>query len=369
VGSVVALLVTLAAIFYAGVVPFDRHPGNDVSWLDPGPGLGFDRRGIAYSDGPLEWTPGPEASEVSVELWVRPLDEPDGGIGQILSLFDGEAVEPLLIAQWKSGLVIRNRLQGSIGGRPYRELGSLGLLFRGRRKMVTIVSGPSGTTLFLDGRESEQRSNIPVIAAGESFGGRLVLGNSASGTAPWHGELLGVAVYRRALSAEEVAAHHVGAIAHGVASLAGVEGLVALYSFDERSGESAASRAAAGPRLLVPVEFERLRSPVLQLPGRRGRSVDSYGRDALVNFIGFAPLGFFAAAVLLRRGRSLGRPDVIGIVAFGFAISLAVELLQVQLPARVSSSTDLLWNTLGTALGVWLALHGPLALRSPREPT
>ena len=367
-GSIVALLVTIAAIVYAGAVPFDRQARNDVRWLDPGPGLEFDGRGIAYSEEPLVWEPGAHAGDVSVELWVRPSREPDRRIGQIFSLFDGDAVEPLLVAQWKSGLVIRNRVRDRDAGRLYRELGSLGLLFRDQTRMIALASGQAGTVLYLDGRETEHRSNIPIIGVGEPFGGRLVLGNSASGTAPWYGELLGVAVYRRALSAEEVAAHHAIANARGIGSLVGGAGLVALYPFDERSGESAESSGAAGPPLRVPVEFRRLRMPVLQLPDLRERSVDSFGRDTLVNFFGFAPLGFFTVAVMRRRGRRVGRSAVFGIVAFGFALSLAIELLQVQLPGRVSSLTDVLWNTLGTALGVWLALQGPLAVRDPREP-
>jgi VanZ family protein len=335
-----------------------------VRWLDPGPGLAFDGRGIAYSDTPLVWEAGAQAGDVSVELWIRPSREPDDRLGQIFSFFDGEAVEPLLVSQWKSGLVIRNRVPEGAAGRRYRELGSLGLAFRGHPLMVTLTSGQAGTSLYLDGRETEHRSNIPIIAAGERFGGRLVLGNSASGNTPWHGELLGVAIYRRVLPAEEVASHHAVAKERGIASLADVEGLAALYPFDERSGEFAESSDTSGPALRVPLEFVRLRKPVLQWPNLRERSVDAYGGDALVNFIGFAPLGFFLVAVVRRRGRSAS----LGIVAFGFFLSLTIELLQVQLPDRVSSSTDLLWNTLGTAFGVWFALHGPLPLRSTREP-
>jgi VanZ family protein len=367
-GSIIALLVTIAAILYAGVVPIDFHPRNDVRWLDPGPGLQFDGRGIAFSDAPLVWEPGAQAGEVSVELWIRPSREPGDRLGQIFSLFDGDAVEPLLVAQWKSGLVIRNRVPERDAGRRYRELGSLGLLFRGHPLMIALTSGQAGTSLYLDGKESEHRSNIPIIGVEERFGGRLVLGNSASGTAPWHGELLGVAIYRRTLAAEEVASHHAVAKARGIASLADVEGLEALYPFDERSGESAESSGASGPALRVPLEFRRLRMPVLQWPNLRERSVDSYGSDALVNFIGFVPLGFFLVLVMRRRGRPAGRSAALGIVAFGFTLSLAIELLQVQLPERVSSLTDLLWNTLGTAFGVWLAIYGKLTFRDTHNP-
>jgi VanZ family protein len=348
---------------YAGLVPVEFHPVNDVEWIDPGPGLRFGRGGIAYGDEALHWNSAGEAGEVSVELWVVPADEPDERLGQIFSLFDGAAVEPLLVAQWKSGLVIRNRVSDAIGRSRYRELGALGLLFRGQLHYIALTSGSAGTAVFLDGRETAHRSNIPVIDAGEEFRGRLVLGNSPTGTAPWKGDLQGVAVYQRALGADEIARHHTAVRAAGVASLASEEGLVALYPFEERTGEAARSRAAAGPPLRVPLDFHRLRMPILQRPTLRGRSPDAYGWDALKNVIAFAPLGFFAVAVARRRGVAAGAPAVACAVVLGLALSLGIELVQVHLPARVSSATDVACNTLGSALGAWLALRGPLAAR------
>jgi len=362
-GYVAPLLATIAAIVYAGLVPLDFHPPNDVEWIDPGPGLRFERRGIAYSDEEVHWNSAGEAGAMSVELWVVPADEPDERIGQIFAIADGAAIEPLLIAQWKSGLVIRNRVSGAGGRQRYRELGSLGLLFRHQPRYIALTSAQAGTAIFLDGNETPHRSNIPVIDAGEEFGGRLVLGNSSTGTMPWRGDILGAAVYRRALDATEIARHHDSVRAGGVESLVGEEGLVALYPFEERRGESTRSRAASGPALRVPLGFRRLRNPILKLPDWHGRSADSFGRDALLNVLGFSPLGFFAIAVARRRGWPAGRPVFVSALVLGVALSFGVELLQVQLPARVSSAMDVACNSLGTALGAWLALRGPLAAR------
>jgi hypothetical protein len=344
-------------------VPIEFRPANDVEWVDPGPGLRFEHRGIAFADEALHWNSAGGGGAVSVELWVVPADEPDERIGQIFSFFDGAAIDPLLIAQWKSGLVVRNRVSDDRERSRYRELGALGLLFRGQPRYIALTSGPEGTAVFLDGRETAHRSNIPVIAAGEVFGGRLVLGNASTGTAPWAGDLLGAAVYRRALRADEIAQHHETVGASGVASLADETGLVALYPFEERRGQAARSRAASGPALRVPLDFQRLRTPSLQLPDLRGRSADSYGRDALVNLIGFAPLGFFAVVALRRRGGVAPAPAVAGALVLGTALSLGIELIQVQLPARVSSAADFVFNVVGTALGAWLALRRPIVAR------
>lgn len=348
---------------YAGLAPLEFEPENAVRWSQPGPGLLFERSGIAFSETPVVWPVSEQPGEVSVELWVVPADEPDDRMGHVFAIFDGSRIDPLLVGQWKSGLVVRNRVADGSGSVRYRELGALGDLRRDEPRFIAVTSSAQGTAVYLDGHETGHRSNIPVIDAGEAFGGRLVLGNSASGTAPWQGELQGIAVYRRALTAEAIARHHARVAAGAVSMLAGEPGLVALYPFDEGSGDSAGSRVAGGPRLHLPAAFRRLRTQTLQLPELRGRRPATIGWDALLNVLGFAPLGFFAVAAARRRGWGAGGGVVIGAVALGVGLSLGIELVQVELPARVSSATDLVCNALGTALGAWLGCRGPLAAR------
>ena len=63
----------------------------------------------------------------------------------------------------------------------------------------------------------------------------------------------------------------------------------------------------------------------------------------------FVPLGALLLHLLGRRRWWL-------VLAVGFALSCGIELLQLVLPARVTDVRDVLANTLGTAMGIALAL-------------
>ena len=84
-------------------------------------------------------------------------------------------------------------------------------------------------------------------------------------------------------------------------------------------------------------------------------------RDAAVNLILYFPFGFAAFRALKRRPSPFFSALIA--VAAGFALSMAMEILQVYLPSRVSSAWDIVCNTAGTALGALAAwqFHPALA--------
>ena len=78
-------------------------------------------------------------------------------------------------------------------------------------------------------------------------------------------------------------------------------------------------------------------------------------RDIILNVMVYVPLGLLA--VLVFRRRRSHAFAVAAAIAFGFLLSVTMELLQVYVPGRDSSLLDVLTNTLGAAAGASFAIY------------
>jgi hypothetical protein len=125
-----------------------------------------------------------------------------------------------------------------------------------------------------------------------------------------------------------------------------------LYLFNEGGGDAVHNQFDSLTDLVIPKRFFVLHEPFLERPWNEYYPGWSYWKDVGVNVAGFIPLGFFFFGYFsfLRRVK---HPIAIT-TAFGFAVSLTIEVLQSLLPTRNSGTTDLITNTFGTAVGVIL---------------
>ena len=71
--------------------------------------------------------------------------------------------------------------------------------------------------------------------------------------------------------------------------------------------------------------------------------------DRIMNTLLFVPLGATIAMLLGRRAWPVA-------LFAGFALSLGVELFQTSIPGRVPDAEDVLWNTVGGAIGVFVVV-------------
>jgi VanZ family protein len=276
---------------------------------------------------------------------------PATDVFNILTIDDGGCPSGIVLCQWKTNPLLRVRDRDRTGG--FREVGPGNVLAGPTPGFITVTVAPAGATFYLNGSRPDY---FPGFTVPNSWlNGRLILGNAVTGKHPWTGNLLGLAIFHRALGASEVAQHYALWTSHQAEHLAAEPGLAALYRFDEGNGHRANDLSINRHRLLIPERYVVLRKRVLELPW----GPDPIGRsdldDIAINILGFMPFGF-----IVYCHRRLARPDgrvrnVVWAVCAGATISLAIELTQVWLPNRSSSATDLLCNTLGTFLGVLLA--------------
>jgi hypothetical protein len=212
---------------------------------------------------------------------------------------------------------------------------------------ITLTAGPHGTAFYVDGTLVKGSSDFAVSSG--DFTGLLVVGNSPVANYSWSGDLLGLAIYNRELTATEVLDHSNSWTKNGRPTTTEKAEPVALYLFDEGAGTVIHNRAGSGPDLYIPDHYLIVRQTLLEVPWHEFHPDWGYVQDILINIGGFIPLGFVFCAYF-SSVRHLSRPLWITIL-LGFAVSLTIETLQAFMPTRDSGMTDVITNTLGTAIG------------------
>jgi hypothetical protein len=351
-----ACLVLWLSILASGLWPFDFFPRNQVKWLQNENGVQFDRYGEAYSTTPWHMSSksvAPGDGSLSVEIWLHSFETDYSSVSAIFSVGDPARPDTFAIAQSGPDLMVRGQF---LDDKKQSHIGKLWLddAFRSEApRFMTLASGPRGTALYLEGRAQK---DYPLTLAKDNFFGPILLGHAPAGHQAWTGTLLGLAIYEKALTADEVSRNYREWQEADIPKLIAQHAVVALYPFDERSGDVIQNRAGSAPALLIPARFSVLRPTILSFNFTFDRSDLE---DMVINVLGFVPFGFVLCAYL-QHARHLGKLQSLLLTVFLCGItSLAIELLQVYLPSRESSVLDLIDNILGAALGV--ALHSGFA--------
>lgn len=362
-GLVLVLGVYVAGLVFAGLTPFDFSPPNRVEALQRPPSLQFDTTGIATSRGVIRGSDAFPGRALTIHLRIEPDDEPRTGLGTILSIVGNDRLPPLIVAQWKSWLVVRVRdsERANLG---YWELDAAGF-HTGETHLVTITSGPSqGTTIYVDGVATGDTRRHSIIRPDEPFDGRLLLGCLDDGSAGWRGKLSGLAIASAVLSPEEIAVQHQIVRGNDFSALRSTRDWVALFDFANPSSgteeqlHSIANLVANSPlgEIEVPRSFAPLRPAAFGIPRLQDMKADWFLKDVLRNIAGFIPLGFITCLILMRNRSDPGYLITIQIALVGALLSLGIEAVQIVLPMRSSSLSDLYLNVIGAWIGSVIGL-------------
>jgi VanZ family protein len=341
----------LLGILVAGLWPF-QAPRNAVSWLDEGNGLLFGKHGSIVSASPFQTRAAQGGNSCSLEIWLQPsrIDSRAGGI--ILAFYlPGRRAVPFALRQFQRGLVLEHEGQGNPGKRTEIYVGDV--LNVHKAVLVTITSSEAGTATYADGVLVKRVASFAI--SNQDLTGQFVIGNAPTTAYSWSGQLKGLAIYNRELSAAEVSQSSEDWTRGSHLDSAKHEGAAARYLFNEVHGNVVRDEVDSSTNLLIPERFFVLHAEFLERPWDEYRPGWRYWKNIAINVVGFIPLGFFFYAYF-SQVRKCEYPVALTI-ALGFAVSLTIEVLQAFLPTRDSGMTDLITNTFGTAVGVMVFRH------------
>src|SRR5919108_36845 len=337
----------LCVMIVAAFWPFEFHPSNHVTWLSDENGLRFNGGGIVLSSRDFELADSRSTAGVSLEFWLEPSQEKSSAA--LLSFSSHDNPEQFRLRQSHDFLLVIQELFATSRHTAARWLWVPHAFQVHKRRFITITSGTQGTTVYLDGILAESLSTFRIRA--KDFTGQLIVGTSPVAYDTWRGKLFGVVVFGRELAAAQVSDHY-QAWLNGRTELVQSDHPAALYTFGERSGSVVHNQVISGPDLAIPASFRVPYKPFLKSPWREFYPNQAYVLDVFVNIAGFVPLGFFFCLVFSSSEAS--RKSVIATIILGAVFSLTIEVLQGFIPTRDSGTTDLITNTLGTALGAML---------------
>ena len=341
----------LLCILVAGLWPF-HVPRNEVTWLGQEGGLLFGKYGSIVSASPFNANPRRADGSCSLQIWLEPKRVHFSGT--ILAFYQPESRVTLFALRQSLGdLVLQRASQNELGQAKTVKIYIDDVFSHQKPVLFTISSNQSGTTVFANGAFVRKFENFKLSS--QDLTGQLIVGNSPVTTDDWSGQLRGLAVYDRELTANEVSQDFANWTNGKSPDLAQSGSAVALYLFNEGHGNVVHNQVDSATDLLIPERFFILHGQLLERPWDEFRPDWNYWKNIGINVAGFIPLGFFFYAYLslLRR---VENPVAITI-ALGFVVSLTIEVLQAFLPTRDSGMTDLITNTLGTAVGVMTFRH------------
>jgi VanZ family protein len=343
-GRTAGVLCALAVccILIAGLWPLG-HPRNDVTWILDQHAVRFGRHGTILSTRSVSGSK--TTGMCTLEMWLRPrLSEASS---TVLAFYDTNSVG-LSLHQSLTDLRLDSEANGKSPVKIY-----VGSVFRAAKLVfLTLVSGPGGTEVFLDGVSAKRLPDESFPSSPDACSETFVVGDSPRDNDTWEGELSGLAIYLHAFTPQQVRTSYQSWAKSGRPDESIDWKPAALYLFDEKEGYLIHDHGSSGMNLYIPERYVIAHQVMLESPLRAFEPTWDYVQDVAINIGGFIPFGFTLSAFLLKT-RGVSRVTALVVLA-GFLLSLIIESLQAYLPTRNSDLTDVMTNTLGTWMGAML---------------
>jgi len=350
------LLVVFFAVLFFGLNPKDFSFTNSAGWIEDQAGIRFTKYGMAYTDliaGKTRGEPS-ESEDLSVEIALKQEKPQNDGFKFIFVVHDGRDSNQLLMAQWRSWIILMN-------GDDYAHKRRTGRLALDTARLpagplfLTVTTGSHGTKLYSGGSLVREKKDLTLRLPGNGEA-RLLVGNSVYGKHSWVGDLYGLAFYRSTLTRQDSATHFSRWAKERNFAFAKADKPFMLFLFDERQGRWAFDHSGGNRSLNMPEKMIPLARKPLVPPWQGFKPTRAYMIDLIVNFLGFIPFGFLVSASLHNGGGKFRKHGALIAVGLCLAVSLFIEIVQAWLPSRNSSLSDLMLNSFGGWIGARLYL-------------
>jgi hypothetical protein len=197
---------------------------------------------------------------VTLEAWVTPATASQSGPARILTLSSGAGERNFTLGQDGDKYEVRFRATGNnANGLP--GLHTPGGSAKTQLTHLVYTRDPAGKAKFYVNGEEKGARDVGGDLSNWNDGFRLMLANESTKDRAWRGTLHLVALYDRALSAQDVRRNHVAGVRKqrqpvlaGAASGGGVRDLQALYRFEEKTGDMVRDSSKAGEPLDLKIE-------------------------------------------------------------------------------------------------------------------
>lgn len=358
----------LYAIFLVGVLLYPytfrfpyRVEVNNVKWLSQTNGVEFQNVSSIHSSSPINnlYDALFSGNGLTVEAWLASKDHQKKEFPRIISFSSDPGFCNFALVQQGRDLIVRLRTTKTdlYGRNPGSVIKNI---FKSDDPVHIVLTNDFHLErIFVNGR---------LILQAPSPGGKfsnwepsypLVLGNVMTGERTWNGRLFLVAVYKRALSTDEVSKNYRAGKSFTSTEVTNdkrvMDELIALYLFNEGSGDIVRDKSGSGlaPDLLIPKELRLPRNNVYKtfLGNHFPLTLRDFKRDLIFNILAFVLFGFLLHRIVKRRFRPAIKTTIF-VLIIGLLFLFTLESLQYFVEIRGSEIMDVISGTIGVGIGI-----------------
>ncbi len=344
----------ILVILFFGLRPKSISSNNDVQLLPDEHALSFRKSSIAYADDLKIFHSSNDSNEFTIKLRIAVQNIEENGFRPVLMIHDGVDHDQLTIWQWGASLIAMNGDDYNYTKKAPR-VSTKDILTPGKIVDISLTSSSCSTKLYIDGRLLAEHQAWQISIPDNGRKKRLILGNSAYAKHGWEGSIYSLAIYTRALSAQEVRRQYLWQSPNTPLHNNPPENVQLHYTFTERNGTSVNDQYGLQIPLLLPERRVMLKKNFLSMPWHGFSVNSSFLVDVLLNLFGFIPLGALLYWRILQSYTGSERSTRTITFLSCFLISFFIETFQAWQPARHSSLQDLLLNSFSGYLGILLA--------------